>query len=55
VEELKNIREDYGGDKDKRRTIIQDEAKELQLEDLIADEQVAVTVSHAGYLKRTNV
>jgi DNA gyrase subunit A len=52
VEELKQIRKDYG---DERRTIIQDEAKELQLEDLIADEQVAVTVSHAGYLKRTNV
>ncbi len=52
IEELKQIRKDYG---DVRRTIIQDEAKELQLEDLIADEQVAVTVSHAGYLKRTNV
>ncbi|PSH04093.1 MAG: DNA gyrase subunit A [Acidobacteria bacterium] len=52
VAELKQIRKDYG---DERRTIIQDEAKELQLEDLIADEQVAVTVSHAGYLKRTNV
>jgi DNA gyrase subunit A len=52
IEELKQIRKDYG---DARRTIIQDEAKELQLEDLIADEQVAVTVSHAGYLKRTNV
>jgi DNA gyrase subunit A len=52
VEELKQVRKDYG---DERKTIIQDEAKELQLEDLIADEQVAVTVSHAGYLKRTNV
>ena len=52
VEELKQIRKQYG---DERRTVIQDEAKELQLEDLIADEQVAVTVSHAGYLKRTNV
>jgi DNA gyrase subunit A len=56
VQELKEILKDYGGPvKDARRTIIQDEAKELQLEDLIADEQVAVTVSHAGYLKRTNV
>src|SRR6266702_851915 len=36
VEELKQIRKDYG---DERRTIIEDEAKELQLEDLIADEQ----------------
>ena len=56
VDELKEILKNYGGPvKDARRTIIQDEAKELQLEDLIADEQVAVTVSHAGYLKRTNV
>ena len=52
VDELKQIRKQYG---DERRTVIQDEAKELQLEDLIANEQVAVTVSHAGYLKRTNV
>ena len=52
VDELKQIRKQYG---DQRRTVIQDEAKELQLEDLIANEQVAVTVSHAGYLKRTNV
>ena len=35
--------------------IIQDETAELQLEDLIADEQVAVTVSHSGYLKRTPI
>ncbi len=56
VQELKQILETYGGEKrDARRTIIQDEVTELQLEDLIADEQVAVTVSHAGYLKRTNV
>src|SRR6266542_60443 len=52
VDELKQIRKQYG---DERRTVIQDEAKELQLGDLIADEQVAVTVSHAGYMKRTNV
>jgi DNA gyrase subunit A len=52
IDELKQIRKQYG---DERRTVIQDEAKELRIEDLIADEQVAVTVSHAGYLKRTNV
>jgi DNA gyrase subunit A len=52
VDELKQIKKDYG---DARRTIIQDEAKEIRLEDLIADEQVAVTVSHAGYLKRTPI
>ncbi len=52
VDELKQIRKDYA---DPRRTVIVDEAKELELEDLIADEQVAVTVSHAGYLKRTPI
>jgi DNA gyrase subunit A len=52
IEELKQIRKDYG---DERKTIIEDAAKELNIEDLIADEQVAVTVSHAGYLKRTAV
>ena len=35
--------------------MIEDEAAEIQLEDLIADEQVAVTVSHGGYLKRTPI
>jgi DNA gyrase subunit A len=52
IKELEQVRKDYGDD---RRTIIQDEAKELQLEDLIADEQMAVTVSHGGYLKRTAI
>jgi DNA gyrase subunit A len=52
TKELQQVKDDYG---DERRTIIQDEAKEIQLEDLIADEQVAVTVSHQGYLKRTAV
>ena len=52
VKELEEVREKYG---DKRRTEIEDESAELQLEDLIADEQVAVTVSHQGYLKRTPI
>jgi DNA gyrase subunit A len=52
VKELETIRKDYG---DERRTQIIDETAELQLEDLIADEQVAVTVSHQGYLKRTPI
>jgi DNA gyrase subunit A len=52
VKELEEIRDKYG---DKRRTEIIDESAELQLEDLIADEQVAVTVSHQGYLKRTPI
>jgi DNA gyrase subunit A len=52
VKELEEIRSKYG---DARRTQIVDESAELQLEDLIADEQVAVTVSHQGYLKRTPI
>ena len=52
VEELEEIKKLYG---DERRTLIEDEAAEIHLEDLIADEQVAVTVSHSGYLKRTPI
>ena len=52
VKELEEIKKKYG---DERRTIIQDEAAEISLEDLIADEQVAVTVSHSGYMKRTPI
>jgi DNA gyrase subunit A len=52
IKELEEVRDKYG---DKRRTEIVDETTELQLEDLIADEQVAVTVSHQGYLKRTPI
>jgi len=52
VKELEEIKKQYG---DERRTVIEDEAAEIHLEDLIADEQVAVTVSHSGYLKRTPV
>jgi DNA gyrase subunit A len=52
VKELEDVRNKYG---DERRTQIVDESAELQLEDLIADEQVAVTVSHQGYLKRTPI
>jgi len=52
VKELDEVRDKYG---DARRTQIVDESAELQLEDLIADEQVAVTVSHQGYLKRTPI
>ncbi len=52
IKELEEVRDQYG---DARRTQIIDESAELQLEDLIADEQVAVTVSHQGYLKRTPI
>jgi DNA gyrase subunit A len=52
VKELEEIRDKYG---DPRRTLILDETAELGLEDLIMDEQVAVTISHTGYLKRTPI
>ena len=52
VKEMEEVKKNYG---DERRTVIQDEAAEITLEDLIADEQVAVTVSHTGYLKRTPI
>ena len=52
TQELTDIRDRYG---DPRRTLILDETAELGLEDLIMDEQVAVTVSHTGYLKRTPI
>jgi DNA gyrase subunit A len=52
VKELEDVRDRYG---DARRTQIIDESAELRIEDLIADEQVAVTVSHQGYLKRTPI
>jgi DNA gyrase subunit A len=52
VTELEEVKKLYG---DERRTVIEDEAAEIHLEDLIADEQVAVTVSHGGYLKRTPI
>jgi DNA gyrase subunit A len=50
VKELQEVKEQFG---DARRTELTDESTEITLEDLIADEQVIVTVSHSGYLKRT--
>ena len=52
IKELEEVKKKYG---DARRTVIQDETVEISLEDLIADEQVAVTVSHSGYMKRTPI
>jgi DNA gyrase subunit A len=52
IKELEEVKKLYG---DERRTVIEDEAAEIMLEDLIADEQVAVTVSHSGYMKRTPI
>src|SRR5579863_5086651 len=50
VDELKQVQKQYG---DVRRTEIIEEQAEIKLEDLIADEEVVITVSHSGYLKRT--
>jgi len=52
IDELKQVREQYGDD---RRTEIIDESGELSVEDLIADEDMAITVSNTGYIKRTPI
>ncbi len=52
VDELTEIRRVYA---DARRTVIIDAGVELSIEDLIPDEDVAITVTNAGYIKRTPV
>ena len=52
IEELREIQKSYG---DARRTEIVENVEEIKLEDLIADVDMAITVSHAGYIKRTPV
>ena len=52
VDELKAVRTKYGDD---RRTQIIDESGELSIEDLIAEEDMAITVSNTGYIKRTAI
>ncbi|MGO9232344.1 MAG: DNA gyrase subunit A [Bryobacteraceae bacterium] len=52
VKELKEVQKEYG---DERRTQIIDDAGEIRLEDLVAVEDTAVTVTRGGYLKRTSV
>ena len=47
--ELETLKEKYG---DERWTEITNEVKEFEIEDLIADEEMVVTLSHAGYIKR---
>jgi len=51
-EELENLKKKYG---DERRTDIVGEAEEIAVEDLIAEEDVVVTISHGGYIKRLPV
>ncbi|HYO95739.1 MAG TPA: DNA gyrase C-terminal beta-propeller domain-containing protein, partial [Polyangiaceae bacterium] len=52
VRELREVREKHGED---RRTEILDSDAEIQLEDLIQEEDMVVTISHSGYIKRTPV
>ncbi len=51
-DELLEVREKYGDD---RRSQIEYSASEMRMEDLIADEEVVITISHAGYIKRTSL
>src|SRR5215470_8971971 len=50
VKELRDVQKKYG---DARRTEIIDEEAEIRLEDLIAEEDAVITVTHSGYVKRT--
>jgi DNA gyrase subunit A len=52
IDELRRVQQKYG---DERRTAILAEEGEFQIEDLIADEEVAITVSNTGYIKRTAI
>ncbi|PYT29398.1 MAG: DNA gyrase subunit A [Acidobacteria bacterium] len=52
INELKEVQKDFGDD---RKTQIVDDPGDIKLEDLVPVEDVAVTVTHGGYLKRTAV
>ena len=52
VDELRAVRDKHG---DERRTEIIDETGELSVEDLIAEEDMAITVTNTGYIKRTAI
>lgn len=52
VDELTEIKEKYGDD---RRTQLIYSADEIRIEDIIPDETVVITISHLGYIKRTNL
>jgi len=51
-DELKKIRDDHG---DPRRTVILDAVDEITVEDMIAEEDVAISITHGGYIKRTSI
>ena len=50
--ELEEVKKKFG---DERRSIIEYSANEMKIEDLIPNEEVAITISHAGYIKRTSL
>jgi DNA gyrase subunit A len=52
VDELKEIKKKYG---DERRTQIVEHSEDISIEDMIVDEDMAVTISHDGYIKRNPV
>jgi DNA gyrase subunit A len=52
IDELREIKDRYG---DERRTQIIEEAQEINLEDLIVEEDMVVTISHSGYIKRNAI
>jgi DNA gyrase subunit A len=51
-EELLEVKEKYG---DERRSVIEYSAEDFSIEDMIPDEEVVVTISHLGYIKRTQL
>ena len=52
ADELKKIREDHGNP---RRTVIVDAVEDITVEDMIAEEDVAISITHGGYIKRTSI
>jgi DNA gyrase subunit A len=52
VQEMRDLKETFG---DARRTEILDETTEISIEDMIAEEDMVVTISHEGYIKRNPV
>src|SRR6185503_7594084 len=52
TDELKKIRDDHG---DARRTVILYAVDEITVEDMIAEEDVAISITHSGYIKRTSI
>jgi DNA gyrase subunit A len=52
TDELKKIRDDHGNP---RRTVIVDAVEDITAEDMIAEEDVAISITHGGYIKRTSI